>query len=167
MVCHWGCGGVMIMMTESEDGLAEEMQHKHEIWDTLNSFWTYLSQNYANITNVTCIKVDSFSVSIRRQNVFCFHLCCVCFCTCLGLFVSLTVFSALLCLLMMNLSICMSCSVCLFSFHCLCHPLRSSDIFVKQHWKCMDYGGASQNGWRCTLGYRNKGGTMFVHFHTF
>lgn len=160
MVCHWCCGGVMIMMTESEDGLAEEMQHKHQIWDPLNWFWTYLSQHYASITNATCIvnKVDSFLVSIRHQNVFCLHPCWVCFC-CLGL----------LCLLMMNWV-----SVCRVLFACLvvtamliCNPLRSSDIFVKQNWECMDYGGASQNGWRCTLGYRNKGGTRFVHFHTF
>lgn len=95
----------MIMMTESEDGLAEEMQHKHQIWDPLNWFWTYLSQHYASITNATCIvnKVDSFLVSIRHQNVFCLHPCWVCFC-CLGL----------LCLLMMNWV-----SVCRVLFACL------------------------------------------------
>lgn len=31
MVYHWGCAGIIIMMTEWEDGLAKEMQCKHMI----------------------------------------------------------------------------------------------------------------------------------------
>lgn len=31
MVCHLGCAGVMIMIIESEDGLAEATQHKYQM----------------------------------------------------------------------------------------------------------------------------------------
>lgn len=72
-------GGVMIMIRESEDGLAEETQHKYQIWASMDWFWTrFPALCMHHIWHTHCLLIMTcfiIGLHLTSKYIFCLHLC--------------------------------------------------------------------------------------------